>query len=83
MAEWREVQKDIEKSGLPIHNPFQGQGDFAGKDYLVDLFKHGFPVIPSINSLEDLPLLPDSREYLLKLKLSCDGIGAKRVSKFE
>ena len=54
---------------------FDGKFDSKGKDYLVKLFKKGYPVIPTIDSLDDINLLEANNKYMLKLKYSYDGIG--------
>ncbi len=60
---------------------FDGKYDGNGKKYLVDLFKEGYPVIPSIDNLDDMPLLEKADKYMLKLKNSYDGIGQMVVDK--
>ena len=62
---------------------FDGKFDGNGKSYLVDLFKKGYKVIPSVDKLENLDLLGEYDKYLLKLKDSYDGIGQKIVKKGE
>ncbi len=65
----RIVKKDL----LRIN--FDGKFDGKDKTYLVDLFKKGYAVIPSIDNLKDLKLLNNPNKYMLKLKNSYDGIG--------
>lgn len=62
---------------------FDGKYDRNGKEYLVDLFKKGYSVIPSISNLKDLKLLGNCDQYVLKLKDSYDGIGQIIVSQKE
>lgn len=60
---------------------FDGNYDRNGKEYLVELFKKGYSVIPSIDDVEDLHLLGNPDKYMLKLKDSYDGIGQEVVDK--
>jgi hypothetical protein len=81
--EWKRIQAVLKESRLPIHNSLTGRGDQQKKGYLVHLFKEGYPVIPTIDSLEDTESLPKQDYYLIKLKDSCDGIGSRKVSNEE
>ncbi len=65
----RIVRKDLPRINL------DGKFDGKDKEYLVDLYKKGYPVIPSIDSLKDLSLLKNTDKYMLKLKDSYSGIG--------
>lgn len=71
----------ISKNLLRIN--FDGQYDGNGKDYLVDLYKKGYQVIPSIDNLDELNLLNNPNKYILKLKNSYDGIGQLIVNEEE
>ncbi len=75
-------RKRIIKKNLPRIN-FDGKFDGNNKEYLVDLFKKGYEVIPSIDNLKDLSLLNDFQKYMLKLKDSYDGLGQIIVEKEE
>lgn len=75
-----EFRKRIIKKNLLRIN-FDGKYDGGDKKYLVDLFKKGYQVIPSIDSLKDLKLLNNPNKYMLKLKDSYDGIGQLVVDK--
>lgn len=77
-----EFRKRIIKKNLPRIN-FDGKYDGSNKEYLVDLFKKGYAVIPSIDSLKDLKLLYNPNKYMLKLKESYDGIGQLVVDEEE
>lgn len=58
--------------------------DGAGKGYLCELFKQGYKVIPTINSLQQLDLLPDCETYVVKnIKSFGNGLHQKFVSKDE
>ncbi|MDD5721196.1 MAG: hypothetical protein PHT16_01975 [Candidatus Pacebacteria bacterium] len=76
--EWEKVKKRIVESGIPSYNPLTGKGDNAGKNYLVELYLDGYPVIPSIDMVEYLDILPEPETglYYIKPKIGCDGSGA-------
>ncbi|MBK3585223.1 hypothetical protein JHN49_16370, partial [Streptomyces sp. MBT57] len=64
---------------VPVYNPLDGRGDMAGKEYLVELSREGFPVIPTVDRATDLGLLPEAREYAVKPKLGADSVGLRFV----
>jgi hypothetical protein len=78
---WDAVKKCIRTSGLPVYNPLTFKGDVEGKDYLVVLYNKGYPVIPSIDRVDDLEKLPFAEYYWIKPKNSCDGIGAEKLTR--
>ncbi|MFF8841966.1 hypothetical protein ACF08N_04410 [Streptomyces sp. NPDC015127] len=61
--------------GTRVYNPLTARGDMAGKQYLLDLTKAGYPVIPTVDRLDDLGLLPAADEYAVKPKAGADSIG--------
>ena len=63
-----------------VYNPLDGRGDMAGKQYLVDLSRAGFPVIPTVDRAADLGLLPGAAQYVVKPKLGADSVGLRFVS---
>ncbi|MFC8229649.1 hypothetical protein [Streptomyces sp. NPDC057287] len=65
------------ESGTRVYNSLDGRGDMAGKQYLVDLSRSGFPVIPTVDRAEDLGLLPPSAGYVVKPKLGADSVGLR------
>jgi hypothetical protein len=71
------------QKGVPTFNSLDGKADMKGKQYLLDLFAHGFPVIPTIDKISDLNLLPQSEQYIIKLKNGADSIGMEKVSRKE
>ncbi len=75
-----EVKKRIIAKDSPRIN-FDGKFDGTDKSYLVKLFKEGYTVIPSIDNINEINLLPDSNLYFLKPKESHDGMGTKKVNK--
>lgn len=80
---FNEFVKAVNLNGIATFNSFDGKADMKGKQYLLDLFEQDFPVIPTINSLDNLHLLPNSDQYIIKLKNGADSIGMEKVSKAE
>ncbi|GGZ13529.1 hypothetical protein [Streptomyces poonensis] len=69
--------------GTRVYNPLTGRGDMAGKQYLLDLTRAGYPVIPTIDRPEDLHHLPESALYAVKPKAGADSIGLRFVPREE
>ncbi|WP_455543479.1 hypothetical protein [Intestinibacter sp.] len=68
---------------LNIFNDFVGKADMCGKDYLLELDKIGYPVIPTIDNKNDLQLLPNCDKFVIKPKDGCDSIGLEFLTKEE
>ncbi|MEV0534465.1 hypothetical protein [Kitasatospora sp. NPDC050463] len=66
--------------GTRVYNPLSGRGDMAGKQYLLDLTAAGYPVIPTVDRVEDLGRLPVSAQYAVKPKAGADSIGLTFVA---
>ncbi|MEW1890900.1 hypothetical protein [Streptomyces sp. IBSBF 3010] len=66
--------------GTRVYNPLTGRGDMAGKQYLVDLSRAGYPVIPTVDRAADLGLLPEAEGYVVKPKLGADSVGLRFVT---
>ncbi|WP_345103637.1 ATP-grasp domain-containing protein [Streptomyces drozdowiczii] len=66
--------------GTRVYNPLTGRGDMAGKQYLVDLSRAGYPVIPTVDRAADLGLLPEAGGYVVKPKLGADSVGLTFVT---
>jgi len=56
-----------------------GRADQMGKQYVLDLFRAEYPVIPAIDSAEDIAQLPDAADYIANPKLGTDLIGVTVV----
>lgn len=65
--------------GTRVYNPLTGRADMAGKQYLIDLTTAGQPVIPTVDSADDLHLLPEADRYVVKPKTGADSIGLRIV----
>lgn len=64
-------------TGARVFNELTGKADMAGKQYLVDLSRSGYPVIPTVESVEDLDRLPDCEAYVVKPKFGADSVGLR------
>ncbi|MFJ6293831.1 hypothetical protein ACIQJX_10790 [Streptomyces griseoviridis] len=72
---YEEFRDRAVRLGTPVYNPLHGRADMAGKQYLLDLFAEGHPVIPTVDSAADLHLLPEADAYVVKPKLGADSLG--------
>lgn len=71
------------QAGVKVFTELNGRGDQAGKDYLLELFDRGYPVIPTIDRAADFGRLPVVDEYVAKPKLGADSLGMRFVSPAE
>ncbi|MEU6592813.1 hypothetical protein ABZ923_26880 [Streptomyces sp. NPDC046881] len=67
-------------TGALVYNPLTGKADMAGKQYLLDLTAAGYPVIPTVDRVEDVGRLPAAGQYVVKPKLGADSLGLRVVS---
>ncbi|NLE98557.1 MAG: hypothetical protein GX596_11320 [Propionibacterium sp.] len=77
---WREYQAFREHAlatGARVFNDLTGKGDMLGKQYLLDLFDAGYPVIPTVDDPGALGRLPASSRYVVKPKLGADSLGLR------
>ena len=71
--------KRVTKNNLKTYNSFTGMADMRGKDYLLQMTKQGLPVIPTVESIEELDILPKVNKYLIKPKSGADSMGIEIV----
>ncbi len=64
-------------------NSFDGKADIKGKQYLLDLMELEYPVIPTIERMEDLDKLGNPETYVVKLKNGADSIGMEFLGREE
>ncbi|MCR3721511.1 hypothetical protein LY15_003505 [Prauserella flava] len=64
-------------TGARVFNELTGKADMAGKQYLVDLFQAGYPVVPTVEGTEGLDRLPDCQAYVVKPKFGADSVGLR------
>lgn len=75
---FRELAK---QKNIKLYNSSDGSGDMAGKkDYIVELFKNDYPVIPSIDSINDLGFLPQCDKFLIKPKNGASSFGVRTIN---
>ncbi len=70
------------KKGLKVHDylyTYPGED----KDYLIDLYKKGYPVIPSVDTVKSLSQVPETDVYFIKPKDGFSAIGARKITKEE
>ncbi len=70
----------IRSQKITTFNSFDGQADIRGKQYLLELYQKGYPVIPSIESLDQVDRLGPAEQYVLKLKHGADSLGMEFLS---
>ncbi|PWK84273.1 hypothetical protein C8D88_109358 [Lentzea atacamensis] len=78
---YRHFREQAKTTGQRVYNPLTGKADMAGKQYLVDLTDEGYPVIPTIDTLQHLDRLPQTAEYVVKPKAGADSHGLEFVSR--
>jgi len=76
-------RKRVNDNNLRVFNEFKGKADMSGKQYLIDLFSMDYPVIPTVDDLNDINLLPVVKEYVIKPKNGADSIGLKFLTRDE
>jgi hypothetical protein len=64
-------------TGARVYSELTGKADMVGKQYLVDLYRAGFPVIPTVDRVADLERLPVSDAYVVKPKHGADSVGMR------
>ena len=81
--EYESFVKRVTSNNINTFNEFVGKADMKGKQYLLDLTLDDYPVIPTIDDLENLNLLPDCERYVVKPKDGADSIGLEFLTKNE
>ncbi|GIE28442.1 hypothetical protein Ait01nite_014870 [Actinoplanes italicus] len=69
------------RAGTRVFTELTGRGDMAGKQYLIDLYAAGYPVIPTVDRFEDHGKLPDIVRYVAKPKFGADSAGLAIVGR--
>ncbi|ANF95667.1 hypothetical protein [Paenibacillus bovis] len=78
--QYEAFRQRIQAQQLKTYNSLDGHADMNGKSYLLELTAAQYPVIPTIDHLEQLHRLPDSKEYIIKPFDGADSHGVQRVS---
>lgn len=68
------------KKWLNIYNDFDAIADRHGKNYLLELYKNDYPVIPSVDNVADIHTLPASNEYIVKPKSWLNSFGMRTLT---
>ncbi|MDI9925220.1 hypothetical protein [Rhodococcus sp. IEGM 1341] len=71
------------ENGTKVFTQLTGKGDQRGKQYLVDLYVDGFPVIPTVDDPRDVSRLPEVNTYVVKPKWGADSIGMRHSGRAE
>jgi len=74
---------EVSRNNILTFNSFDGKADIRGKEYLINLSKLGFPVIPTVDKLSELSKLGNPEKYLVKIKDGADSIGMEILDKEE
>lgn len=73
--------REVMSQDILTFNSFDGKADMKGKQYLLELTKDNYPVIPTIEKVEDIGLLRNPKQYLIKPKNGADSIGLEIIQK--
>jgi hypothetical protein len=76
---WDAFTRRAWDAGAKVFTELTGKADQRGKQYLLDLFEAGLPVIPTVERLDDIERLPPVHEYVLKPKMGADSMGLRFV----
>ena len=81
--EYNKFRNKIKTNNLKTYNSFDGKGDMNGKDYLLELTNLNYPVIKTIDRIDNFDKLPNVDKYVIKPKDGADSIGMEIISKDE
>ncbi len=73
--------ESVKEKNILTFNSFDGKADIQGKKYLLDLQERGYPVIPTIENIEEVDKLGNVENYIIKLKNGADSIGMEILSR--
>lgn len=80
---FEEFLKTVREKNVLTFNSFDGEGDIKGKQYLLDLMSLGYPVIPTVESVDEIGKLGNPGKFIVKLKNGADSIGMEILTKAE
>ena len=80
---FNEFLSAVNSKNVLTFNSFVGKADIKGKQYLIDLTREKYPVIPTVESINDLAQLGSQEKYIVKLKNGADSIGMEILSKHD
>ena len=73
----------VKENGLNTFNTFNGKADMRGKRYLLELTRQNYPVIPTVDTMDDFSILPETDRYVIKPKDGADSIGLEFLTRAE
>lgn len=73
----------VRKKNIRTFNSFDGKADMKGKQYLPELTRLGYPVIPTFEKVEERSEPGANGKYVVKLKNGADSIGMEILSEDE
>ena len=73
----------VKENGLNTFNTFNGKADMRGKQYLLELTRQNYPVIPTVDTMDDFSILPETDRYVIKPKDGADSIGLEFLTRAE
>lgn len=76
--ELKRIEDIVRIHGIKLYNPIH-RGYVEDKSYIVRLWDDGYPVIPTVDSPDDLDRLPVSLSYIIKPNDGCSSEGIKRL----
>lgn len=80
---YRSFVERVTTNDLKMFNDFSGMADMRGKQYLLELTADKYPVIPTIDNINDINLLPETDGYVIKPKDGADSIGLEFLTNDE
>lgn len=80
---YHEFRRRALGADVRVFNELTGKADMVGKQYLLDLYDTGYPVIPTISTPDALPRLPAVDAYVVKPKLGADSVGMQVITQTE
>ena len=81
MAGYEAFRAAARAGGVPVFTDLRGKADQVGKQYLLDLFAAGYPVIPTVDDLADLGRLPAVDRFVVKPRFGADSVGLAFVTR--
>lgn len=80
---YERFRRAAREAGTKVFTQLSGKADQVGKDYLLELFAAGYPVIATVDDLQDLGRLPEIARYVVKPKLGADSVGLQILDRGE
>jgi hypothetical protein len=66
--------------GIKTYNALDGRADLRGKSYLIEMYRRGFPAVPTVSRVADIGRLGDNLRYIVKPVFGCSSRGVYEVS---